>query len=113
LLKLKEGRKIERLPRKGDLVVGGFRMTQLFINTIDSMANTLSEQSMNDGLFRRYTVAIATKDDDRPMVNFALYDLEKIVDDTLEDAFNALFSQNIFENSYTFEEGSAAVYDEC
>lgn len=113
LLKLKEGQKIERLTGKGNIVVEGFRMTQLFINTIDSMANTLSEQSMNDGLFRRYTVAIATKDDDRPMVNFALYDLEKIIDDTLEDAFNALFSQNIFENSYTFEEGSAAVYDEC
>lgn len=113
LLKLKEGQKIERLTGKGNIVVEGFRMTQLFINTIDSMANTLSEQSMNDGLFRRYTVAIATKDDDRPMINFALYDLEKIVDDTIEDAFISLFSQNIFENSYTFEDGSSAVYDEC
>lgn len=113
LLKLKEGQKIERLTSKEHIKIKDFRMTQLFINTIDSMANTLTEQSMNDGLFRRYQVAIATKDDERPIEDHALYNLSNVIDDTVEEAFNALFSQNIFENSYTFEEGCEEVYSVC
>ena len=88
-------------------------MTQLFINTIDSMANTLTEQSMHDGLFRRYQVAIATKDDERPIEEHALYNLSSVIDETVEDAFNSLFSQNIYENNYTFEEGCEEVYTVC
>jgi hypothetical protein len=113
LLKLKEGQKIERLTSKEHIKIKDFRMTQLFINTIDSMANTLTEQSMHDGLFRRYQVAIATKDDERPIEDHALYNLSNVIDDTVEEAFNALFSQNIFENSYTFEEGCEEVYSVC
>jgi hypothetical protein len=113
LLKLKEGQKIERLTSKEHIEITGFRMTQLFINTIDSMANTLTEQSMSDGLFRRYQVAIATKDDERLIEEHALYNLANVIDDTLEDSFNSLFSQNIFENNYTFEEGCEEVYSVC
>lgn len=113
LLKLKEGQKIERLTSKEHIKIKDFRMTQLFINTIDSMANTLTEQSMHDGLFRRYQVAIATKDDERPIEDHALYNLSNVIDDTVEEAFNALFSQNIFENNYTFEEGCEEVYAVC
>jgi hypothetical protein len=113
LLKLKEGQKIERLTSKEHIKIKDFRMTQLFINTIDSMANTLTEQSMHDGLFRRYQVAIATKDDERPIEDHALYNLSNVIDDTVEEAFNALFSQNIFENNYTFEEGCEEVYSVC
>jgi hypothetical protein len=113
LLKLKEGQKIERLTSKEHIEIKDFRMTQLFINTIDSMANTLTEQSMHDGLFRRYQVAVATKDLERPMENHALYNLSNVIDDTVEEAFDALFSQNIFENIYTFEEGCEGVYSLC
>lgn len=113
LLKLKEGQKIERLTSKEHIEIKDFRMTQLFINTIDSMANTLTDQSMHDGLFRRYQVAIATKDEERPIEEHALYNLSNVIDDTVEDAFNTLFSQNIYENNYTFEDGCEEVYSVC
>lgn len=112
LLKIKDGDKVERLNSREYVSAEGTVMTQFFINTIDSMAKTLSEESMNDGLFRRYQVAIAEKDD-RDFTDFSLYKLDELLDETLSTELGLMFSQDVSDKQYSFSIGCANLYDEC
>lgn len=112
LLKIKDGDKVERLNSREYVSAEGTVMTQFFINTIDSMAKTLSEESMHDGLFRRYQVAIAEKDE-RDFTNFALYKLDELLDDTLSNELSLMFSQDITDKQFSFTTECTDLYNEC
>lgn len=112
LLKIKDGEKVERLNSREYVSAEGTVMTQFFINTIDSMARTLSEESMNDGLFRRYQVAIAEKDD-RDFTDFSLYKLDSLLDDVLSNELAVMFSQDVYEKQYSFSQECIDLYEQC
>lgn len=112
LLKIKDGEKVERLNSREYVSAEGTVMTQFFINTIDSMARTLSEESMNDGLFRRYQIAIAEKDD-RDFTDFSLYKLDSLLDDVLLNELAVMFSQDVCEKQYSFSQECIDLYQEC
>jgi hypothetical protein len=105
LLKMKDHKSITRITKDDEIKTDPIVMTQFFINTIDSMAKAISEESLRDGTMRRYQFALANRDE-RKFGDFALYDLDKISDEILQKAMYQLFSQNISENVYTFN-------DEC
>lgn len=110
LLKIKDGTTIERHSAKSDYVVNEFTMTQFFMNTISSMVENVSKESMNDGLFRRYQVAIAERDQ-RDFTNYPLYRLDKIVDQTLTNKTEKIFAQNITGTLYAFNPVCETVYN--
>lgn len=113
LLKIKDGDKVERLNSKEHIVVEGTVMTQFFINTIDSMAKTLSDDSMKDGLFRRYQIAIAEKDSDRKFTDFPLYRLDELIDDHLTKELDNLFSQDVEGKQFMFHKDCISMYEVC
>lgn len=109
LLKMKDHKEITRITKDEVIKTNPIVMTQFFINTIDSMAKAISEESVRDGTLRRYQFAVANRDE-RKFEDFALYDLDKIGDDILSEAIVKLFSQNIEENVYRFTDGCYEMY---
>lgn len=109
LLKMKDHKEITRITKDEKLVTKPIVMTQFFINTIDSMARAVSDESMKDGTLRRYQFAIAQKDD-RNFTDFSLYELQNLSDDILVDEMLSVFSQNISSKSYEFDDDSKVMY---
>ena len=91
---------------KGDAMsVDGPVLTVLMINTIKAMISAISEESMNNGMFRRFTTAWAGRDSfesGKSFADTALFDLEAIGDEILQDELAAIFTQSIEGNAYTF-----------
>ncbi|WP_155754454.1 hypothetical protein [Burkholderia vietnamiensis] len=110
LLKMKDNAKISRLSKGKELKTNPVVMTQLFINTIDSFARHISEESMKDGLMRRYQFVLAQKDEERKLTDFPLYDVSKIRTDDLFDKFFDVFSQDVSRVNYTFSKASLKMY---
>jgi hypothetical protein len=110
LLAIKDHKAVSRVNSKENIVAEGTVMTQFFINTIDSMARSISEESLHDGLLRRYQVAYA-ENDDRKHTDFALYKLEGLFDDVLIDELCLIFNQNISNNNYTFDNNATILYE--
>lgn len=116
LLKIKDGGKIDRLNSKEHISADGTVMTQFFINTIDSMALSFSDESMKDGLARRYQFVISHKetDPDRHFTKYGLYRLEQIREDEyLEKALINVFNKDIKDVNYTFDDNCIKLYEDC
>lgn len=114
LLKIKDGDKIDRLNAKEHITAQGTVMTQFFINTIDSMVKSISDDSMHDGLARRYQFVVSDKDHDRDFTDFALYKLNNIhQDENLEKALIKLFSTDINDVTFTFSDSCIKLYEDC
>lgn len=109
LLKIKDKTIIERHSAKNNYIVNSFTMTQFFINTISSMVYSISRESLSDGLFRRYQVAIAQRDQ-RDFTDYPLYRLEKIADQALKNKAEKIFTQDIIDNLYVFNVSCERVY---
>jgi hypothetical protein len=109
LLKMKDHKQITRITKDEVIKTDPIVMTQFFINTIDAMAKAISEESVKDGTLRRYQFALANRDE-RKFESFGLYDLDKIGDEILHEAIIKLFSQDIKENVYRFNDECYEMY---
>lgn len=109
LLKMKDHKEITRITKDEVIKTDPIVMTQFFINTIDAMAKAISDESLKDGTLRRYQFAIANRDE-RKFETFGLYDLDKIGDEILHEAIVKLFSQDIKENVYRFNDECYEMY---
>ncbi|HBI02084.1 MAG TPA: hypothetical protein DDY18_10745, partial [Flavobacterium sp.] len=89
-------------------------LTVLFINTIKAMKAAFSEESMIDGTFRRFTIAMAKKSENyygaKEFSDTALYCLDEINDEILNNAMIEVFSQNIEDTSFTFTNACTKLY---
>lgn len=116
LLKLKDGAKITRKNAKEEIIADGSIMTQFFINTIDSMAKSISDESMNDGLVRRYQFVVSDKEEDpkRHFTKHPLYKLDEIrFDENLEKTLIKLFKRDINEADFTFNDDCIKLFEDC
>lgn len=110
LLKMKDNAKLSRLSKGKEIKTNPVVMTQLFINTIDSFAKHITDESMKDGLMRRYQFVLAQKDEDRDHTDFPLYDVSNIRTDAMFDKFLDVFTQNISRLNYTFSNACYKIY---
>lgn len=110
LLEMKDHKKIRRSTKQDIIETDPIEMTILFINTIDSMARKISEESFHDGLMRRYTVGIA-KRDERDFTDFANYDVSKICDESLKEKMLEVFSTDIRDKVFTYSKGAVILFE--
>lgn len=110
LLEMKDHKSITRQNAQMKITSQAIVMTQLFINTIDSMAKHISDESFKDGLMRRYSMVVA-QDDDRDFTDYALYDLNKLTDDVVKDELLSIMSQSLYEENYSFNAGCLNLYN--
>lgn len=91
-------------------------LTVLMLNTIGAMKKAFSEDSMLDGTFRRFTVAMAESKEDLGGLEFhdtALFNLAAITDGTLEREFVSVFNQDVMDKTYTFSDACVPLYQEA
>lgn len=112
LLKIKDHSKVTRITSKEKIEVDGIVLTQFFINTIDSMSKSISDESMTDGLFRRYQVAMAENDSSRPFEKFPLYNLQNIIDPILTKELFEVFNRDIGGKTFNFSNDCFLLYNE-
>lgn len=88
-------------------------LTVLMINTIKAMLGALSEESVHNGIFRRFCVAYAGRDSfecAKPFSETALFDIKKLADQSLEDELAAIFSQDVVDKNFTFSPACERLY---
>lgn len=93
--------------------VDGPVLTVLMINTIKAMIGAISEESMNNGMFRRFTTAWAGRDSfdgSKPFAETALINMKAVNDDVLQGELAAIFTQSIEGNAYTFSHPCTRLY---
>ncbi|WP_181960612.1 hypothetical protein, partial [Klebsiella pneumoniae] len=85
LLKAYDHEKLTRKSKKESIETKNIILTLLFINTFESYANNISNESMTDGLMRRFNLIYTEKDKARDFADYSLYNLKKLRDDSLQD----------------------------
>lgn len=113
LLKIHNHDKLTRRTKQEEIETKKLIMTLFFINTIESFADTISIESVTDGLIRRLCILITKKDDNRLHTDRKniLYDFDKIIDETLTEKMSDLFFNTIPENTnFTFSKDCEEAY---
>lgn len=110
LLKSYDHEKLTRKSKKENVETKNIILTLLFINTFESYVNNISQESMTDGLMRRFNLIYTEKDPSRDFTDFALYDISKIRDETLEDKMTELFFSIKPDVNYTFSDDCFSLY---
>ena len=111
LLKIKDHKEVLWKNKRETIRTDKIVITQLFINTIDSMARAISDESMKDGLVRRYTIADCQNiEDDRHFTDRALYNFD-ILDDNLQNEISNVLSQDIEDKTYKFTRSCKVLYE--
>ena len=59
-------------------------LTLFFINTFESYVNNISNESMTDGLMRRFNLVYSEKDG-RDFTDYSIYNVNKIRDEVMTD----------------------------
>jgi len=94
-------------------VVENAVLVVLMINTMESMVGAVSPASMYDGMFRRFTVASAVREENDGGIEFekaALYNLLTVNDNALSKEMEAVFSQPIQNAAFTFSPPCVSLY---
>ncbi|HGV5377621.1 TPA: hypothetical protein ACNDLL_004195 [Shigella sonnei] len=110
LLKAYDHEKLSRKSKKETIETDNLVLTLLFINTFESYVNNISQESMTDGLMRRFNLVYTEKDERRDFTKFALYDIKKIRDQTLEKKVSDFFYSIEGDKSYTFSKDCYYLY---
>jgi len=110
LLKAYDHEKLTRKSKKETFETKNIILTLLFINTFESYVNNISNESMTDGLMRRFNLIYTEKDKKRDFTDFALYDIKKIRDETLENNLSDLFFSIKKDVNYTFSDDCYRLY---
>lgn len=110
LLKAYDHEKLTRKSKKESIETKGIILTLLFINTFESYANNISNESMTDGLMRRFNLIYTEKDIERDFTDYYLYNLKKIRDDRLQDEIADLFFSIKPDQNFTFSDNCFKLY---
>ena len=110
LLKAYDHEKLTRKSKKESIETKGIILTLLFINTFESYANNISNESMTDGLMRRFNLIYTEKDSERDFTDYSLYNLKKIRDETLQDKISELFNSIKPDQNFTFSDNCFKLY---
>lgn len=113
LLLMKDNKKVTRLSKGSRVETKPIAMTQLFINTIDSMVKHISDESMTDGIVRRYQFVMSKDSEERDFTQFPIYDISKILDEKMAKEMFMVFSQDIAGKTFTFDEVCYEMYCSC
>lgn len=107
LLKAKGGEKITyHTKTDGEKVIKDTAMTIFFSNTIWAMQQTLSENSMRDGLFSRFITIVAEQMGEGGRIHH-----DNIIPESgLDEDFKRILSQNTSNVVYTFTEECQVVW---
>lgn len=95
------------------MTIEGPVLTVLMINTIKAMCGALSEESIHNGIFRRFCVAYAGRDSftsAKPFAETALFNIKELADQPLEDELAAIFCQDILDKNFTFSPACERLY---
>lgn len=110
LLKIHNHDKLVRRTKLEEVETKKLLMTLYFINTFESFADTISIESVTDGLIRRLNIIIANKDE-RSHTTYALYDFDKILDTTLANKMEELFFSMDANTNFTFSKDCVEAYE--
>ena len=110
LLKSYDHEKLTRKSKKETIETKNIVLTLLFINTFESYANNISNESMTDGLMRRFNLIYTEKDSERDFTDYSLYNLKKIRDETLQDKISELFNSIKPDQNFTFSDNCFKLY---
>ena len=102
--------KNSNLTEKETIETKNIVLTLLFINTFESYANNISNESMTDGLMRRFNLIYTEKDSERDFTDYSLYNLKKIRDETLQDKISELFNSIKPDQNFTFSDNCFKLY---
>ena len=110
LLKIKDHKVITWKNKKETIQSEKIVLTQFFVNTIDSMARNISDESMKDGIIRRYTIADCQNiGDDRHFTDRALYNFD-VLDEHLQDKMADVLLQDLHEKNFRFTTACHKIY---
>ncbi|HED1316731.1 TPA: hypothetical protein R4S24_005383 [Citrobacter freundii] len=76
-------------------------LTLFFINTFESYVNNISQESMTDGLMRRFNLVYSEKDG-RDFTDYSIYNVNKIRDEVLTDKMLEFFFSINPDQHFTF-----------
>jgi len=106
LLLAYDHKKLTRKTRKDEIETKKLIMTLFFINTFESYVNNISNESMTDGLMRRFNL-VYTEKDERDFTDYSIYNLNKLKENLLEKAedlfYNIKPDQNLTFSDECFE----------
>ncbi|MDN7410567.1 hypothetical protein QZM42_18670 [Burkholderia vietnamiensis] len=88
--------KIERTTKRDQITIEKPLITILGLNTFESFVKALSAESLLDGFAQRFAFVIAEKDPARPMIDFPLYNFEKL-ESAVIGAFEKLTNTTIHQ----------------
>jgi len=109
LLKAYDHDKLTRKSKKESIETQSLILVLFFINTFDSYVNNISQESMTDGLMRRFNL-VYTEKDERDFTDFPFYDLPKITDNTLLEKTEDLFFSIKPDQNFTFSQDCFDLY---
>lgn len=78
LLKVYDGKVIERITKKETIIINNPALTLLGLTVKDSFIKNISADDMINGFAQRFSYIIAYEDKSRPMVNYPVYDYKTI-----------------------------------
>lgn len=80
LLKVFDGKKVERNTKKSSIQVEDPALVILGLTVLESFKNNVSAESMLDGFAQRFSYIIAKRDPERPPKDFPIYDMRSYQD---------------------------------
>jgi hypothetical protein len=109
MLKIKDNNPVIRKTLTTKIETDPIVLVQSHFNTVDGFTRSISEESLKDGLLRRWTIINLTKDS-RDFTNYPRIKHNAIIEDSLKNAMITVFDQNIEDVTYTFSEEADALY---
>jgi len=100
--------KLTRKTKKDSIETKNLIMTLFFINTFESYVNNISNESMTDGLMRRFNL-VYTEKDERDFTDYSIYDMTKLKENLLEKAEDLFYNIKPDQN-FTFSEECFELY---
>lgn len=84
-------------------------LTLFFINTFESYVNNISNESMTDGLMRRFNLVYSEKDG-RDFTDYSIYNVNKIRDEVMTDKMIDFFFSVKPDQHFTFSDDCFELY---
>lgn len=104
LLRLHDGKKIERITKKEEIIVHEPSLVIFGTTVLETFIAGMSPENLVDGFAQRFNYVIARKDDNRKMEDYALYDLSPYRD-TIKRSWDDMIN-NITHKEYILSENA-------
>lgn len=106
LLRLYDGKKIERITKKDEFVIHDPALVIFGTTVLETFIRSIPPESLVDGFAQRFNYVIAKNDPSRKMTDFALYDLSEHKEG-IKNSWDDMI-QNIEHEEYEFSENAEA-----